>query len=598
LINGSDRDGLNQLIEDMSAVLATQWACQRDAQSIWKAIEDKCSHFTPEAISIQVQDDVKEDEPPRRTVSPDREVVIAHAVGSPPATEDHLKASKSGIGLERGKSDSDCSVLSSRTLSDTGSLDRMGRSLERGKSTGSVQDIVEAEIEQEKSSRAVIEKRQPWWIRAVRTSHFDVAVGVLIMLTTVTMAWQLEHEGNVLRDEKLHGCKGSQCTCDTKCQIDMETMFRVVELVFTALFALELTLRLAAEGWQYLKSFGNLMDAAIVFMSVVELILSIAVPNNDSINNVAILRLLRLAKLSKVLRIVRVLKVFEPLRVLVSTIVASVSALVWSMTLLFVLELIGAIFLGQLLHTEFAAEVDSDSFLWDHFGTWSRAMLTMFEITMAPGGFLLYRSTFSRVHPLFGCFITFYVCVVTFAIVRVITAMFLKETINATDHDDLRIKEQIAARRLSYAAHLAQAVDVDGSGGIDEEEFKSLVAIPKIQEWVEDVQLSEQELTRLFHALADAETGEVVFEHFVNALAKMRSPLSPSDQVIMLIESRSSSSRTRRLEDAFMRLHPWLNPPLHESQNILPQNLLEEPPSSAKSPHSTSTWDKGSNLTF
>merc|ERR1712100_693200 len=156
---------------------------------------------------------------------------------------------------------------------------------------------------------------------------------------------------------------------------------------------------------------------------------------------------MRLMRLAKVLRVVRVMKAFRSLRVLVSAVVNSVGALWWSMTLLFVLELVGAIFMAQVIQPfmeDKTGDPELQIFIWEHFGTWSNAMFTIFEITMAPGGFIQYRRLYEEVHVLFGCFFVLYVCVVTFAVVRVITAMFLKATLSASDSE-----EQDTAREKS-----------------------------------------------------------------------------------------------------------------------------------------------------
>merc|ERR1712054_462955 len=150
---------------------------------------------------------------------------------------------------------------------------------------------------------------------------------------------------------------------------------------------------------------------------------------SNVLGNVAVLRLIRLLRLAKVLRVVRVMKEFKSLRVLVAAVVNSVGALGWSMTLLFVLELVGAIFMAQVIAPFMEDATDNpdlQDFLWKHFGTWLRSMFTVFEITMAPGGFIKYRRLYEDVHFLFILFLVLYVCVVTFAVVRVITAMFLK----------------------------------------------------------------------------------------------------------------------------------------------------------------------------
>merc|ERR1712139_21027 len=93
-------------------------------------------------------------------------------------------------------------------------------------------------------------------------------------------------------------------------------------------------------------------------------------------------------------------------------------------------------------------------FIWKHFGTWTNSMFTIFEITMAPGGFIQYRRVYEEVHPLFGIFFVLYVCVVTFAVVRVITAMFLKATLSASDSE-----EQDSAREKSeqWSKHMKAA---------------------------------------------------------------------------------------------------------------------------------------------
>merc|ERR1719183_790136 len=94
---------------------------------------------------------------------------------------------------------------------------------------------------------------------------------------------------------------------------------------------------------------------------------------NNAMGSVAILRLMRLMRLAKVLRVVRVMKAFRSLRVLVSAVVNSVGALGWSMTLLFVLELVGAIFMAQVIFPfmEESKNEDLKKFIWKHFGTWT-----------------------------------------------------------------------------------------------------------------------------------------------------------------------------------------------------------------------------------
>merc|ERR1719506_384284 len=104
-----------------------------------------------------------------------------------------------------------------------------------------------------------------------------------------------------------------------------------------------------------------------------------------------------------------------------------------------------------------AEAADLQKFIWKSFGTWANAMFTIFEITMAPGGFIKYRRLYEEVHALFGAFFVIYVCIVTFAVVRVITAMFLKATLSASDTEERDTAEMKSAQWTKCLRDMKQA---------------------------------------------------------------------------------------------------------------------------------------------
>jgi len=257
------------------------------------------------------------------------------------------------------------------------------------------------------------------------------------------------------------------------------------------------------------------------------------------------LRMARLAKLAKVFRVVRVLRAFEPLRILVTTIARSTSSLAWSMTLLFVFELIGSIFLAQLLQPYIKDEsndIEMRQKVWNRFGTWSKAMYTAYEITMAPGGFIQYREIIEEVSLLVGIFFVFYGCTVTFAVIRVITALFLKATLSVCDKEEYEEGRRMMRQRNAFAEKLKASIDEDGSGGIDHSEFLALIEIPQMKEWLQDAGLSDDDTQRLFRSLMDASSGEMNFDEFLNSLSQMKGP--PRTSVLMVV-----SYETRKLVD-------------------------------------------------
>merc|ERR1711865_622660 len=92
-------------------------------------------------------------------------------------------------------------------------------------------------------------------------------------------------------------------------------------------------------------------------------------------------------------------------------------------------------------------------FLW--FGTFLRSMLTMFEITLAPGAWsTVGRLLIFGVHWMYGIVFFLYGWIITFAVTRVITALFLKHTMNAATADaeivmaDKKAKKEREERQL------------------------------------------------------------------------------------------------------------------------------------------------------
>jgi len=401
------------------------------------------------------------------------------------------------------------------------------------------------------------------WVRYVKSPRFDMLVGCVILVNVLVMSLQVQYDGYIV--ESSHFChEGMDCSLIdhlSSLKKSAETFFYVFEVIFALLFTGELIARLLANGLGYLRSNMNKGDAIIVIVGNVDaFLLTPLTDGGGATSQVSLLRVARLVRLVKVLRVMRVMKAFKPLRVLVSSVANSIPALGWSMTLLFVLELMGAIFLAQVLRP---AIQDPDrlwtsrEWLFNRFGTLTRSLLTVFEVTMAPGGFLQYRVLYDDVHPVFGLLICLYVVVVTFAIVRVITAMFLKETLSASDSESRLMAFEMANQREAYARKICSTLDQhmgveDGHGRISRSGLMKLLNLGRMREWLDDIDLDEADALRLFKAL---ETGDnaVHLRDYISALLQMSERPGNRD-VIIHHETRSILERIMRLESV-MQAH-------------------------------------------
>merc|ERR1719428_1213670 len=129
----------------------------------------------------------------------------------------------------------------------------------------------------------------------------------------------------------------------------------------------------------------------------------------------------------------------------------------------------------------------------------------MFQMTIAPGGFITPgRLLIYRVSHIYWIFFIVYVWGITFAVVRIISAIFLKETLAAAASD----QENAVAERLKKKnrdvenlRRLFQEADVDGTGSITMDEFTALLDSPQVKPWLSVLELEVREVDGLFQLL-------------------------------------------------------------------------------------------------
>merc|ERR1719189_356276 len=124
---------------------------------------------------------------------------------------------------------------------------------------------------------------------------------------------------------------------------------------------------------------------------------------------------------------------------------------------------------------------------------------------MAPGGFVQHRNLYDDVHPIFSFAIALYVCFVTFAVTRVITAMFLKETLKASETDSKHFDEHAQNLKEKSAREMCQGIFPDqansGQGRIDEVGLETLLNYRRVQDWLQELDIHKDDAELLFRAL-------------------------------------------------------------------------------------------------
>eukprot|EP01028_Stygiella_incarcerata_P002857 TRINITY_DN1544_c0_g1_i1.p1 TRINITY_DN1544_c0_g1~~TRINITY_DN1544_c0_g1_i1.p1 ORF type:complete len:1709 (-),score=377.65 TRINITY_DN1544_c0_g1_i1:1118-6244(-) len=167
----------------------------------------------------------------------------------------------------------------------------------------------------------------------VEHKYFMVCISILIVLNTLIMA--SEHYGM---------------------SRDWETFLQISNYVFTAIFTIEMIMKIVALGWnEYIRDRFNVFDMIVVVASVVEIIMG------DTVG-------IRALRAFRLLRIMRLARSWTGLRTLLGAVVHAMSAVAMLSLLLFLFIFTFALLGMQFFGGKFPSEVRSNfnDLYWAH----------------------------------------------------------------------------------------------------------------------------------------------------------------------------------------------------------------------------------------
>lgn len=386
------------------------------------------------------------------------------------------------------------------------------------------------------------------WNQRLDGQGFDLLIGVMIIANAFVMSTQLEYEG-VDTAQKLG------MSTDTNDWPGAKMAFLVLQHLFTIIFVLEVIARVLRWGLQYYKSLTNFMDLCIVVISVLDLYV---LPwMGASLPNISFLRLLRVMKLFKVLRIIRVFRIFRHLRVLIHSTISSIGALVWSMVFLALIQLITSILITQSLQSwlrDSANDLETRKYVYDRFGTFFRSCITLFEMTLAPGAWAkIGRILIYEVSWVYVLFFAIYVPMVTFGITRVMTALFLRETLAAANSDkDMMVEERLRSQKMlkENLKALFNKFDLDENGVITLDELDTALKDGRLAMWTQIIDVDAYAIVDLFELLDKDHNGAVTFDEFSKGIKRLRGGAKSIDVISVLQQNAEMFKTLQRLTNA------------------------------------------------
>mmetsp|Transcript_40241 Transcript_40241/g.72281 ORF Transcript_40241/g.72281 Transcript_40241/m.72281 type:complete len:279 (+) Transcript_40241:3-839(+) len=269
-----------------------------------------------------------------------------------------------------------------------------------------------------------------------------------------------------------------------------------------------------------------------------------------------LMRLVRLVRLLRLLRLVRTIQGFDALYILTTSLRGSFSVLCWSFLLIFLIQLMFAFILNQMLTPYFRKDNDlvSDdvkAWLFAYFGSTSRSILTMFELSLANWPPVA-RMLQEEVSEWFVIFSVLHKIIFGFSVISVVNGVFMQETFKVASQDDAIMMRQSERQKRNYVAKMSalfNLADSSGDGYLSKEEFCHTVESPKIRSWLsaQDFQVAVMEAHELFGLLCD-DCDEISAEQFVYGVAALKGQARSFDVRAMMVEQKKIKKMLEALD--------------------------------------------------
>jgi len=334
---------------------------------------------------------------------------------------------------------------------------------------------------------------------------------------------------------------------------DVAPIFKQLDAVFVYLFLFEIVLRVAIERLQFFLDFANWFDLVLVIIGVLDLLvfMPLTAESGDP-QNIVMFRLVRATKSLRAIRMVRAFRLFRGLNLLVKACQCFLPSLGWAMVLLVVFMCMGTLVMGNLLRdfiTDTSGNLDDRFWIWNRYGTAYRAMYTLYEITFAGNWPTNARPVMEKVSHTYVLFFVTYVTIIVFAVIRVISAIFLKDTLDAAQNDAEALVVERLRKKDKYVRKLEEvfaAIDESGDGMISEERLSHILSNPKAVAYFQTLDVDVTESAALFHILDNGD-GEVTLEEFIDGIMRCKGPARAIDQVAMRAAIQQLDSKLSKL---------------------------------------------------
>eukprot|EP00811_Abedinium_folium_P007127 NODE_16575_length_987_cov_4.647674.p1 GENE.NODE_16575_length_987_cov_4.647674~~NODE_16575_length_987_cov_4.647674.p1 ORF type:complete len:217 (+),score=52.73 NODE_16575_length_987_cov_4.647674:296-946(+) len=173
--------------------------------------------------------------------------------------------------------------------------------------------------------------------------------------------------------------------------------------------------------------------------------------------------------------------------------------------------------------------------IFERWGTFTRTMVSMFELTIGNWGPLCWMLT-NLVDERWALFVLVYKLTIGFAVMQVIMSVFIQQTFKvAACDEEVMINEKKALQHATYnnLEKLFNVLDTSRDGILSREEFNGLVADARLGYWFAALNIELGDVEELFHIMDVDDDGALSKVEFMEGVKTLSGTARNKDMFLM-----------------------------------------------------------------
>jgi hypothetical protein len=384
-----------------------------------------------------------------------------------------------------------------------------------------------------------------------------------------------------------------------KNQCDSHPVFKYISYVFTAVFSLELFLKIYVQNIEFLSRANidfrwNLFDSIIVALSLGDLLIEfVSSGGGVDLGQVKVVRVLRVVR---IMRILRTIKFVKDLRVMLEGIMASGSAIVWALLILIGMQYILSIVIMNIVKltlentagSESESDIDNRRLLLDPANGYTKLNDIIWNLFLGITGGADWADYVTPLCQLglewkwvFRLMFMIYVSVVQLCVLNILTGVFVENANKITGHDEANMLSAEMEERTRFNKTLLEIFEEvceNDEGVLDFEGFQAIVADESIKAELNKlgVDVDEETAPQFFATIDFDNDGLISCEDFQSGIYRMHGPAQSIDMAQLIVNSEKTNAQLQKVQDFLQGSRPKTCPrpkPPPDSESPSPAEL-------------------------